>query len=180
MTYGTFLGGYHTDEANAVATDASGNAYITGDSTSWGRSFRWENFPIQPPQACSATSNIGCIPTTNPPTAPITPYTFSSGKHAWVAAINPNATNTATPSNGTNGVVSPTLLYSLPIGGDINPNEQDIGTAITVDINYNVYVGGNTQNPSIGRDWIPAPAMCSWHIRAPTTVSITLCSRLPA
>lgn len=149
VTYGTFLGGYQTDEANAVATDASGNAYITGDSTSWGRNFRWENFPIQAPQACSASANIGCIPTTNPPTAPITPYTFSSGKHAWVAAINPNASNTATPSNGSNGVVSPTLLYSLPIGGDINSNEQDIGTAITVDVNYNVYVGGNTQNPSL-------------------------------
>ncbi|HTS51151.1 MAG TPA: DUF4214 domain-containing protein, partial [Bryobacteraceae bacterium] len=76
-------------------------------------------------------------------------FTDEGHKHAWVAAINPNATNTATPTNGTNGVVSPTLLYSLPIGGDISTNEQDIGTAITVDINYNVYVGGNTQHPSI-------------------------------
>ncbi len=141
------------DEANAVATDPSGNAYVVGDSTSWGRTFRWENFPVQPPQACADGVTIGCIPTTNPPTVPITPYTFTTEgqKHAWVAAINPNATNTVTPVSGSNndGPVSPTLLYSLPIGGDINNAEQDIATAVTVDLNYNVYVGGNVQHPSL-------------------------------
>ena len=47
--------------------------------------------------------------------------------------------------------MSPTLLYSLPIGGDINDNgtEQDIATAVTVDLNYNVYIGGNVQHPSL-------------------------------
>ena len=34
LSYSTYLGGEASDEANAIAVDANGNAYITGDTTS--------------------------------------------------------------------------------------------------------------------------------------------------
>ena len=154
VSYGSFLGGWNRDEGNAVAVDSLGNAYITGSATSWGLGpFGLKPFPVQPPQPCAtagvtATAGpVGCLPQTNPtPQLPI--RTFTNGTHAYVAAFNPNAANTPTNS---------TLLYSLPVGGDLIPSgegaadiETDIGTAIAVDLNFNVYVGGNTTRASLG------------------------------
>jgi Bacterial Ig domain/Beta-propeller repeat/Viral BACON domain/Putative binding domain, N-terminal len=41
ITYSTYLGGTSEDSPNAIATDASGNAYITGSTSSF-------NFPVSP------------------------------------------------------------------------------------------------------------------------------------
>ena len=148
VSYASFLGGSGNanagagDSGNAIATDASGNAYIAGTSNSWGATIP---FPVQPPQPCVNGSTIGCLPVTYPPSAPLVLKTFSSGTHAFVAAFNPNATNN--PGNPTTSA-SPSLLYSIPIGGDINTSEIDYATAITVDDDNNVYVGGAVQDPS--------------------------------
>ena len=144
VTYASFLGGYDADEADAIAVDSKGNAYITGKSTSWGPSGNpvAMPFPVQPPQPCQTGQSVGCLPPTNPPTGPLTLRTFAGGTHAFVAAFNPNGQLNAT---GT----STTLLYSLPLGGDVNPREADMGTAIAVDGNFNVYIGGNVTSPSI-------------------------------
>ena len=145
VSYGSFLGGWNNDSGNAIAVDKLGNAYIAGTATSWATGLPaggfFHVFPVQPPQTCASgvTAGTGCMPATNPPTPPVVPYTFTSGTHAFVAAFNPNGANTATSS---------TLLYSLPIGGDINPAEVDVATAVTVDDNNNVYVGGAVTNPS--------------------------------
>ena len=40
LVYSTFLGGTGADSGNAIATDSTGNAYVTGDTTS-------ANFPVQ-------------------------------------------------------------------------------------------------------------------------------------
>ncbi len=139
IAYASYLGGWNSDSAAAVAVDSLGNGYITGSSTSWGTApVNSHSFPSQWPMACAGGNTVGCMPASAPI---LNPYSFSSGKHAFVAMFNPG---------GANSPSSPTLLYALPVGGDLNPNESDAGTAIAVDSQFNVYIGGNTSSPGFG------------------------------
>ena len=53
LVYSTYLGGTHSDRGNGIAVDASGNAYVTGETTS-------TDFPVTP-GAFQATNGGGGI-----------------------------------------------------------------------------------------------------------------------
>ena len=78
LGYGTFLGGFDYERANAIAVDSNGFAYVTGVSTSWTDAVRTppmhQAFPIQPPQPCAGGNTAACIPVQNPPKPPTTIY----------------------------------------------------------------------------------------------------------
>jgi hypothetical protein len=164
LTYSTFLGGAHVDEGNAIAVDASGNAYVTG-ATSGG-------FPTTA-GAFQATfgGGVDVFVTKLNRTGTALAYStylggegFDSGYAIVVAGNgNGNAYVTGYTSGGrfpvtSNAIQSSpggasaalvaeldatggTLVYSSYLGG----SGLDFGHGIAVDLRGDIYVTGRTQ-----------------------------------
>ncbi len=170
LIYSTFLGGSVMDDAYAVATDSSGDAYVTGETFS-------SDFPVTPDAAQSVFSYIDTFGLSNAFVAKLAPYggllysTFlggggldsSAGGQAIAvdsqgdAYVTGFTADTSTPFPTVNAFepdkpgdydafvteVSPdgsNFLYSSYLGGVT----ADYGFGIGVDGNGNAYVVGET------------------------------------
>lgn len=116
LLYSTYLGGNGLDEGRAIAVDSSGNAYVTGFTTS-------SDFPVVP-GAFDPTCS-GCV--SPPPGAGGGSEPFVVSGDAFVTKLNAGGT---------------ALVYSTFLGG----GEDDGGYGIAVNASGNAYVTGVTSS----------------------------------
>jgi hypothetical protein len=161
--YSTFLGGSNTDQGFGIAVDSSGNAYITGQTSS-------TNFPTV--NAFQATFNGGFndafVAKLNPAGNALIYSTYLGGNNfemgfgiavdtagsAYVAGetgssnlpvLNPVQTTFGGASDGFAAKLNPqgnALVYLTYLGGNV----EDLGSAIAVDSGGNAYVAGATES----------------------------------
>jgi hypothetical protein len=165
LLYSTYIGGGHSDQAYAIAIDASGNAYITGATES-------DNFYISP--GAFQTNYAGYydvfVTKLNSTGSKIMYSTFIGGSewdegraiaidgsgNAYITGFTKSTDydvtqGTLQSSNGGGYDVFVTklnstgtaLLYSTYIGGSNN----DEGSSIVIDGSGNAYITGNTDSP---------------------------------
>ncbi len=118
LVYSTYLGGNGTDQANAVAVDAAGNAYVTGSTQS-------TNFPTASPfqgtNAAAAIDNSG-----------------GAGANAFVTKFNPAGSALVYSTYlGGSGYHDPVSMSTYCF---------DSATGIAVDGAGNAYVAGGTDS----------------------------------
>src|SRR6266849_2904921 len=159
LSYSTYLGGSSDDEGNAIAVDSSGNAYVTGSTSS--TNFPTKN-PLQPALGGSSDAFVAKLD----PTGSLIYSTFLGGSVGdFGNAIAVDASGNAYITGGTNSANFPTknplqvalggasdafvakldptgsaLVYSTFLGGTMD----DVGNGIAVDSSGNAYATGNT------------------------------------
>ncbi len=168
LVYSTYLGGSADDRGFAIAVDASGNAYVTGETFS-------ANFPTASPlQAMLGSSNFDAFVTKfNAAGSALVYSTYlggsgnergfgiavDTGGSAYVTGLT-DSTNfpTASPLQAALGgfvdafvtkfnAAGSALVYSTYLGGSLGGgagSAHDFGTAIAVDTSGNAYVTGLT------------------------------------
>jgi uncharacterized protein (TIGR03437 family) len=142
--YTRFLGGSVNDTAGAIAVDSTGNAYITGVTTS-------PDFPV------TTGGNLGTPPTTGTERSfaakldPNGQLVFSDlldgSTNSFAQAVAVNATGQVLVSGTSlaNNSDTPFLLELDPTGAKMIFSTTGIGgTAITFDSSGNIYVAGTT------------------------------------
>lgn len=161
FVYSTYFGGNANDSANAIAVDSSGNAYVTGQTSS-------TNFPLaHQVQTAYGGNQDAFVTKLNASGTAIVYSTYlggsgqdtatgiavDSGGNAyvvgWTSSTNFPSAGTSRPYAGSQDAfvtkINSTgtgLVYSTCLGG----NDQDTGTGIAVDSNANAYVTGFTQS----------------------------------
>ncbi|HKR13626.1 MAG TPA: SBBP repeat-containing protein [Pyrinomonadaceae bacterium] len=163
FVFSTYLGGNKCDRANAVATDAAGNVYVTGETDS-------ANFPIanafQPAPGNPSGKDAFATKISTSGSLAYSTYLGGSGDdtgHAVAVDASSNAYitgNTTSTNYPTTSAVQPTggadfggdafvtklnsvgssLVYSTYLGG----SSTDTGRGIAVDTTGNAYVTGST------------------------------------
>jgi len=119
LNYFSYLGGQNDEEGTAVAVDSNSGAMVTGSTTS--------------PSIVQSGNTLA------PGSFPVFPYPNSlqsqlnGTRNAFVARINTAATVTGN---------SNTASWASFLGG----NSVDVGTGITLDVNQNSYVAGETNS----------------------------------
>jgi len=172
VAYASYLGSYRGDQANGIAVDAAGNAYVVGSTS-------FANFPTTPgsvqPLSSHATAGAEAFVTKLAADGRTLVYSTylggSSYDHAAAIAIDEEGHayvtgNTGSPDfptvnplqayagGGSDVFVSKlspdgsALLYSTYVGG-ANPDDQgwDYGQAIAVNYLGQAYVTGQTGSP---------------------------------
>ncbi|MGA9498141.1 MAG: SBBP repeat-containing protein [Terriglobales bacterium] len=165
LVYSTYLGGNNQDIAYAIAVDSSGNAYVTGQTTS-------TNFPtVNPFQRSIGGSNDGFVTKLNPAGSALVYSTYLGGSgvdygdaiavdssgSAYITGLtassnfpteNPFQANLSGTGGYTDAFVTKfnaagsALVYSTYLGGSV----ADQGLGITVDSSDNAYVTGYTNS----------------------------------
>ena len=121
LVYSTYLGGHKEEVAHSIAVDASGNAYVTGETFS-------DNFPTTPNTV---------QPVFDGGTYEVTEY---DGENSWTEEFPlPDAFVTKLNASGKG------LIFSTFLGGD----GDDQGLSIAVDAAGNVYVTGETTSDDL-------------------------------
>jgi hypothetical protein len=166
LVYSTYLGGSDVDQGYGIAVDASGNAYVTGNTESTG-------FPTQNPlQASLHGYRDAFVTKLNAAGSALVYSSYLGGGSAYDQgnAIAVDASGNAYVTGYTQSTDFPThnpvqhpnygphdygigdafvtklnaagsaLIYSSYLGG----NSGDVGTGIAVDASSNVYVTGYT------------------------------------
>ncbi len=123
IVYSTYFGGDNTDIGRGIVVDSSGNAYVTGETSSTPATTAVAGFPCMP---AVTAGNIDC-PTTQP-AVPTLPRRLSTAVDAFVAKINAGGTS---------------IIYSTFLGGTGN---ADYAYGIAVDGSGNAYVTGQTNS----------------------------------
>ena len=174
LVYSTYLGGSEGDQANAVAVDADGNAYVTGSTLS-------TRFPVSHPLQRDLSGYFDVFVAKLTPSGNTLLYStylggsgddqgngiavdssgsaYVTGKTGGAFPTTANAFQTDKPGGYDAFVtkISPAgdaLVYSTYLGGEIpfpptyNPNAGiDIGYGIAVDREGNAYVTGLSYSP---------------------------------
>jgi len=162
LVYSTYLGGSAGDAGYAIAVDASGNAYVTGETHS-------TNFPTASPlQAATGGGDDAFVAKLNPAGSALVYSTYLGGgldEYGSGIAVDASgnayvtgrtySTNfpTASPLQATYGgggdafvaklnPLGSALVYSTYLGGSGN----DSGSGIAVDSSGNAYVTGDTSS----------------------------------
>ena len=145
LIYSTFLGGHSTDSANAVAVDSSGDAYVTGQTTS-------TNFPTKNPYQASlaGTANAFVSKLSSDGTTLIySTYLGGSGSDGG-NAIAVDSGGNAVISGQTTSVNFPTAnAFQSSLNGASTAafitRLQSSGTAVY----WSSYLGGGTSSTNI-------------------------------
>jgi hypothetical protein len=168
LLYSTYLGGSGTDQGNGIAVDGSGNAYVTGQTTS-------PNFPTKPGVVQTTYGNgsgDAFVAKLNPMGTALVYSTYLGGTgddfgngivvdasgNAYVAGgtsssnfpTTPGAVQTTRSNSSGNAFVAKfnatgsALIYSTYLGGSVD----DVAHGIAVDASGNAYVTGNTTSPN--------------------------------
>jgi hypothetical protein len=172
LVYSTYLGGAGTDAGSGIAVDSSGNAYVTGTTSS-------TNFPTasstsSPFQGANAGGSDAFVTKLNPSGSGLVYSTYLGGANAdagsaiavdgsgnayvtgFTKSLNfPASSSTGSPFQSSNGglldafvtKLNPTgsgLVYSTYLGG----SGSDSGNGIAVDHFGNAYVAGTTNSPN--------------------------------
>jgi hypothetical protein len=155
VEYATYLGGSGSDYAEGIAVDSSGNAYVTGNTSS-------TNFPTVDPYESAGTAFVSKL---NPTGSALVYSTYLSGAGAYAIAVDsagsvyvtgsaqsglPTMNPYQATSHGTvyNAFVTKldasgsALIYSTYLGGDY----ADEGFGIAVDSSGSAYVTGLTNS----------------------------------
>jgi hypothetical protein len=141
LLYSTYIGGSFDDYSNDIAIDASGNAYITGNSES-------NNYPVTPGAFQTIHSAFAVIVTKLNATGTALLYsTFLGGggfDMGYSIAVDTSRNAYITGTAGFNYNVTAGAFQTIPQGiynvilTKLNPT----GTALY----YSTYIGGNSQN----------------------------------
>jgi len=140
LVYSTYLGGSALDVANAIAADASGNAYVTGVTESY-------DFPTQNPLGPNqGGGNRAFITKLNPTGSALVYSTQFGGSNGYIG------TGIAVDSSGNLYVTGIAASPGLPIVNAIQPNlgAPDAQNAFLAKVNpegsalvYSTYLGGS-------------------------------------
>ncbi len=160
LSYSTYLGGSAGDSGNAIAVDASGNAYVTGETSS-------TNFPTKNPSQSASGGGADVFVAKLDPTGSTLVYSTYLGGSGGESGngIAVDASGNAYVTGFTNSANFPTknpfqaalggggdafvakldptgsaLVYSSFLGGTMD----DFGNGIAVDSSGNAYATGNT------------------------------------
>jgi len=159
LIYSTYVGGSDTDQANSIAVDGAGNAYVTGDTIS-------NNFPVQNPfQLRNKGANAFVVKLNATGLLVYSTYLGGTGRNgdsgkaiaadasgnAYVGGMTSSADFPAkNPIQSLKGIENAfvtkissdgsALLYSTFLGG----TGVDYATAIAVDASGSVYLTGRT------------------------------------
>jgi len=170
LTYGTYLGGSGYDEANAIAVDGSGNAYITGETSSsdfpvttgaaqGSRVASWDVFVAKLNPAGTAlvyATYLGgsagdygsAIAVDSHGNAYVTGTTFSTDFPTTAGALLTKSPTSGSTGNAFVSKISAdgtSLAYSTYLGGTGTRN-GDGGYAIAVDAAGDAFVAGGTDS----------------------------------
>jgi Beta-propeller repeat/IPT/TIG domain len=164
LVYSTYLGGSRQDRANAIAVDASGAAYLAGDTTS-------TNFPVVAPlQSGNAGKADVFVSKLNPNGSALVYSTYFGGSgtdsalgiaidgsgravvvgYSWSALFPTTAAAVQGGNAGYGDAFAFKLasdggsaIYSTLFGGE----GDDWANAVTLDTAGNAYIGGVTSSP---------------------------------
>jgi hypothetical protein len=138
LVYSTYLGGYGSDEGEAIAADSSGNAYVTGDTTSY----------FWPGDITGSPANGGNFPTTagafqTAPPIPVPNCPNISGLPCYNGQVLYLNSGFVTKLNPTGS-----LAYSTFLGNAASTTGVGATSAlgIAADGSGNAYITGYTQS----------------------------------
>ncbi|MBW2096640.1 MAG: SBBP repeat-containing protein, partial [Deltaproteobacteria bacterium] len=143
LVYATFLGGSNSEKGKDIAVDSSGNAYVTGDTSSL-------DFPTQNPLQGSAGSQDAFVARIDPSGSSLLYSTYFGG------TLDDYANAIAVDSSGNVYVTGSTRSSDFPTH---NPIQLDSGgsDAFVTKINasgssliYSTYLGGNYGDSGMG------------------------------
>ncbi|MBI2821710.1 MAG: SBBP repeat-containing protein [Acidobacteria bacterium] len=162
LVYSTYLGGSGNDVARSIAVDASGNAYVTGDTTS-------ADFPtLNPLQGTNGGGGDIFVAKLNPSGSALVYSTYLGGSLVEIArSIAVDASGNAYVTGDTSSANFPTvnplqatkggifdafvaklgpsgsaLVYSTYLGG----SGGNFGWSITIDVSADAYITGFTDS----------------------------------
>jgi hypothetical protein len=143
LVYSTYLGGKVSDQGNAIAVDAAGNAYVAGSTCS-------QDFPtVYPLQASLKGACDGFVAKLNPAGSPLVYSTYLGGSGTTVSGNtwNDMAAGIAVDSSGAAYVTGTTYSTDFPIVNPIQATLLDKASAFLTKLNasgsafvYSTYV----------------------------------------
>src|SRR5713101_5215748 len=145
LIYSTFLGGSVGDVGNAIAVDASGNAYITGFTNS-------ANFPTKNPlQAALGGAGDAFVAKLDPTGSALVYLTFLGG------TMDVFGNGIAVDSSGNAYATGNTLSTNFPTKNPLQPASGGVRDAFVAKLNaagsalvYSTYVGGSGEDSGNG------------------------------
>jgi len=146
LAYSTFLGGTMRDQAQGIAVDAAGSAYVTGWTESWDdpATPANEGFPVTPGAFQPRGSFDAFVSKLNPQGSALLYSTYLGGAQdedrGWAIALD---------GNGNAYVTGDTHSADFPVAGGPQPNYGGSGDAFAARLNatgtalvYSTFLGG--------------------------------------
>jgi len=145
LVYSRYLGGSTDESANGIALDASGNAYITGFTTS-------ANFPTKNAfQAALGGANDAFVAKLDPTGSALVYSTFLGGAmEDFANAITVDASGNAYVAGGTSSTNFPTKNPLQPVSGGFRDAFVAKLSAAGSPLVYSTYVGGSGEDSGAG------------------------------